>query len=147
MLVSNFIKNSELYNTFAAMGILCTEDKRIRETREEVGKTTVETVRLTYDDIDRIGYYYPHFMLKRQDKDKLEIWIGDEFINPAEVTWIENEYHLFGILPRDYDIETTVVTIIHNENVFKRYSNIMDDSGEYTHIEKVDLRLWEDLYS
>ena len=82
MLVSNFIKNSELYNTFAAMGILCTEDKRIRETREEVGKTTVETVRLTYDDIDRIGYYYPHFMLKRQDKNKLEIWIGDEFINP-----------------------------------------------------------------
>lgn len=142
MLVSNFIQNSELYNTFAAMGILCTEDKRIRETREEVGKTTVETVRLTYGDIDRIGYYYPHFMLKRQDKGKLEIWIGDEFINPAEVTWIENEYHLFGILPRDYDIETTVVTIIHNENVFKRYSNIMDESGEYTHIEKVDLRLF-----
>lgn len=139
MFVSNLTQTTELYNIFSEMGILCTENRRIREVRDQVGTRSVSIAKLSYDDIERVGYFYPHFMLDRQDKDKLELWVGNEYINPAEVTWIETEVHLYGIMPRTYDVEKDVVTVIKNDHIFQRYSSVAEVEGDYNHIQSVDI--------
>ena len=45
-------RNSEMYNTLAWMGLLSTEDRRIRYSREN-DTTAYEDLDLTYDDIER----------------------------------------------------------------------------------------------
>lgn len=139
MLVSNTKTTTELYNTLSEMGILCTEERRIRETRDYIGKRSITHCTLTYRDIHRVGYLYPHFMTDLQSVEDLEIWIGDEYINPNTVTWMSDDNHIYGILSKHYDIENTVVTLIKNENIFQRYTKIAENEGEYVHIQRVNI--------
>jgi len=139
VLVSNMSTTTELYNTLNEMGILCTEERRIRENREYIGQKSIEQCSLSYRDIERVGYFYPHFMIDRQPIEDLEIWIDDEYINPNTITWIESEVHLYGIMPKHYDIENTVVTLIRNENIFQRYTKIADVEGDYIHVQRIDI--------
>lgn len=141
MLVSNVQVNSELFNTLAEMGILCTEEHRIRVARETFDDAKITECALSYDDIERVGYFYPHFRIEQVNKDKLEIWVGDEYLNPNEIQWIDTEYYLYGVLPRAYDIETTKVTVIYNDWIVKRYSVIAENEGTYSHNVRIDLSM------
>ena len=120
MLVSSETRNTELYNTLSEMGLLCTEDYRIRKAHDELAETRAKVCDLSYKDVERIGYLYPHFMTDIEDKGKFEVWIGDEYINPAEITWIEGLVHLYGILPRHYDVETQKATLIFSDGIMRR---------------------------
>lgn len=139
MLVSNVSRNSELYNTLAEMGLLCTEDYRIRTAHEVVADSRSKLCDLSYKDVERVGYLYPHFMCDIGDKGKFEVWIGDEYINPAEIQWIEGLVHLYGILPRHYDEKTQKARLVYLNDIAKRYSNVEDVVGEYTHTERINL--------
>lgn len=137
MLVSSEMRNSELYNTLSEMGLLCTEDYRIRKAHDELTEARFKICDLSYKDVERIGYLYPHFMTDIEDKGKFEVWVGDEYINPAEITWIEGLVHLYGILPRHYDVETQKATLILSEGIMRRYSYVAEVEGEYVHKERI----------
>lgn len=134
-------RNSEFYNTLSEMGLLSTEDCRIQSTRDTIGQNTIKICPISYKDVERIGYFNPHFFTDIEDKGKFEIWIGDEYINPNEITWIEGHVHLYGILPKQYDEETTVVKLVFVNDIVKRYSFVAESEGDYTHVERVSLRV------
>lgn len=139
MLVSSEKRNSELYNTLSEMGLLSTEECQIRNTRIELGSTSIKNCPISYKDVERVGYYNPHFMTDIEDQGKFEVWVNDEYINPAEITWIEGYIHLYGILPRQYPDDTTVKLVFIN-NITKRYSKVADEPGDYVHTERISLR-------
>ena len=56
-------RRSELYNTLAALGALCTEDHRFQHARESFNEQFVKDYPVSYDDIERVGYFYPHIRL------------------------------------------------------------------------------------
>lgn len=138
MKVSNIKYNSELYETLAEMGILCTEDKRIRDVRLATIDDVVEELPLYDTDINRIGYFNSHFMTNLGNRGEFEVWVGDDYINPKEIEWVEDVYHLYGILPRRYP-ETTTVKLIHNTHIAKRYSNVVDDDELHEHTMRISL--------
>lgn len=139
MLVSNISVNSELYNTLSEMGLLCTEERRIQEARGAFAETTIETRRLSFDDIQRVGYYLPHFFVDLDKEGTFEMWVDGEYVNPHSVTWLKDDNHLYGIMPKMYDPDTQQVTLIYNDNIVKRYSNVMDEDGEYVHTQRISL--------
>lgn len=138
MLVSNVTKVTELYNTLSEMGLLCTEDYRIREAHESIADARSRVCDLSYKDVERVGYLYPHFMADIGDKGKFEVWIDDEYINPAEIQWIEGLVHIYGILPRHYDVTTKKARLIYLQDVVQRFSHVEEESGEYVHVERIN---------
>lgn len=138
VLVSNETRITELYNTLSEMGLLCTEDYRIRAARDGIASNRSKICKLSNKDVERIGYLYPHFMTDIEDKGKFEMWIGDEYINPAEVQWIEGRVHLYGILPRHYNVEEDVIQLVFIDGIVDRFSNVEEVEGEYTHTARID---------
>ena len=74
------VRRSELYNTLSWMGLLSTEEYRIREVRNSPSKYYID-LDLENTDIERVGYLYPHVKLKSEYKDVCELWYGDKYIN------------------------------------------------------------------
>ena len=131
-------RNSEMYNTLAWMGLLSTEDRRIRYSREN-DTTAYEDLDLTYDDIERVGYYNPNVKMKLQYKGKTELWFEDTYLNPAKLQWIETDNGLYAVMDKRYD-EMIPVKCHYNPNIIYRYSNVVDDDSEYVHVYTIDTR-------
>lgn len=133
---------SELYNTLAELGALCTEDQFFQEARSSLNEQFVKYYPISYDDIydgeDRIGYFNPHFRLDIGETGIFEVWVNGEYINHDEITWVQGPIHLYGVLPRQYDIETTVVKVVTNHFALDRYTKIRDSEGDYIHIYSID---------
>lgn len=130
---------SELYNTLAELGALCTENHKFQEARQAFREQFVRYYSISYDDIEHVGYLNPHFRLDIGETGVFEVWIGDEYINHSEIQWIQTRVHLYGILPRQYDPETTTVRIIHNKYAFDQYSHVEEFEGEYEHVYQANL--------
>lgn len=118
---------SDLYNFLANMGALSTEDTRIKQVRNS--KDWYETLPLSYDDIQRVGYYYPHFVMNPKYKDKVELWYGDEYVNPSTIEWIETIDALYGVFKKKVDISIPV-RMFYNSNIAYRYSNVVEDPDD-----------------
>lgn len=131
-------RHSELFNMLSRLGLLSTEEQRIRSFREH-DDLLYEVVDLSYEDIERVGYLYPHFALKLSYQDMTELWIDDTYINPSAVNWIETNNLLYGILDQHYDEFTQVVRCFYNPGIIYRYHNIMETPGSYAHTLTIDV--------
>ena len=129
-------RRSEMFNLLAWMGLLSTEERRIRKFRE-ADDSLYEHLDLTYDDIERVGYLYPHFAVKPSYKGLTEIWIGDHYVNPDSVQWIETVNLLYGVLDDHYDEYLLDVRCFYNPSIVYRYHNIGEDQ-EYLHVVTID---------
>ena len=65
------VRKSELFNTLAWMGLLSTEEYRIREVRNTPNKNYIP-LDLEDTDIERVGYFYPHVRMKTEYKNICE---------------------------------------------------------------------------
>lgn len=126
-------RRSELYNTLAALGALCTEDHRFQHARESFNEQFVKDYPVSYDDIERVGYFYPHIRLDIGVRGIFELWINGEYINNDRIQWITGTLHMFAVLPEQYPLGT-MVRVIHNPFAVKRYSRIEPVEGEYEHV-------------
>lgn len=124
-------RNSELYGTLAWMGLLSTEECRIRNIRE-TDTSVYKDLDLTNEDIDRVGYLHPHVIMDPKYKDKVELWYNDTYLHPDRLTWIENLNGLYAILDKPYD-EHVHVKCHYNPNIIYRYSIITDSDDLRTH--------------
>lgn len=129
-------RKSEMYTTLAWMGLLSTEERRIRYIRER-SADSYEDLDLNYDDIERVGYYYPHVEIDPTRKGLVELWIGDHYLNPAKLTWIETTNILYAIVDDKYD-ELIPVKCHYNPSIIVRYSNVVSDDEEHAHTEVID---------
>ena len=131
-------RKSELFNTLAWMGLLSTEERRIRSIREQDAEF-YKPLDLTYDDIERVGYYYPHVTMHPNYKGYCELWFEDTYINPQEITWIDTENAAYAVLNAKYD-ETIPVRCLYNPNIIYRYSQVADNEDtEYAHTITIDI--------
>lgn len=130
-------RKSELYNTLAWMGLLSTEEYRIREVRNSTFDRYFD-LDLSNDDIERVGYLYPHFAIKKEYKGLTELWFGNTYLNPEELSWIETNHLLYAVTNQHYDTSIPVKCFV-NPNILIRYSKVVDnDTTEYTHVVDID---------
>ena len=90
------VRKSELFETLAWMGLLSTEEYRIREVRNAPFDRFID-LDLANDDIERVGYLYPHVSMKKEFKGITELWFEDTYLNPKELTWIETNHSLCAV--------------------------------------------------
>lgn len=125
-------RRSELFNTLAWMGLLSTEERRIRSVREQDVDFYID-LDLTYDDIERVGYLYPHVAIHPNYKGYCELWFENTYLNPQDITWIDTDITVYAILNNHYD-ETIPVKCYYNPAIIYRYSQVAeDDETEYAH--------------
>ena len=110
--------NSAMFDTLAWMGLLSTEEKRIRLARDQ-DVDFFESLDLTNDDIERVGYFYPHVAMSPSYKDLTELWIQDHYLNPKRLQWIETVNYLYAVLDGNYD-ELIPVPCWHNPSIIYR---------------------------
>lgn len=142
MLVSSQNRNSVLYDTLCEMGLLCSEEKHIRMVREESESDTFFTeLPLSISDVDRVGYSHPHFSTKSGRKGYLEVWVDGMYEHPSQITWVDDNYELHGILSRAYDVDTQKARVFYNPGIIYRYSNLATGTSEHSHTVVIDTRL------
>lgn len=130
-------RNSELFNTLSWMGLLSTEEYRIREVRNAPFDRYID-LDLNLDDIERVGYLYPHVAMKPEYKGLTELWFEDTYLNPEELTWIETNHLLYAVTNQHFDVLTPVKCFI-NPGIIYRYSKVADnDTTEYIHVVDID---------
>lgn len=129
-------RKSEMYTTLAWMGLLSTEERRIRAIREN-NDNAYERLDLNYDDIERVGYYYPHVELNPKRRGLVEMWIEDHYLNPERLTFIETTNCLYAILDGKYD-ELIPVRCFYNPSIIQRYSKVVDDDKDHVHTVIID---------
>ena len=130
-------RNSELFNTLSWMGLLSTEEYRIREVRSAPFDRYID-LDLNLDDIERVGYLYPHVAMKPEYKGLTELWFEDTYLNPEELTWIETNHLLYAVTNQHFDVLTPVKCFI-NPGIIYRYSKVADnDTTEYIHVVDID---------
>lgn len=130
-------RRSELFNLLAWMGLLSTEERRIRLTRES-DIELYEKLDLTYEDIERVGYLNPHVKMKPEYKGLTELWIEDKYLNPQALMWIETPNGLYAVVDEQYD-ELIPVRCFYNPNILYRYNVIADNEDtEYSHVVIID---------
>lgn len=130
-------RNSELYETLAWMGLLSTEECRIRNIREHDTSMYID-LDLTHEDIERIGYLNPHVIMDPRYKGKTELWYNDTYLHPDRIMWIETVSGLYAVLDQQYD-ESVHVKCHYNPNILYRYSMIIDHNDLLTHTVTIDL--------
>ena len=131
------VRKSELFETLAWMGLLSTEEYRIREVRNAPFDRFID-LDLTNDDIERVGYLYPHVSMKKEFKGITELWFEDTYLNPKELTWIETNHSLCAVTNAHYDTLVPVKCFI-NPGILYRYSKIAeDDTTDYMHVYDID---------
>ena len=134
-------RRSEYFNMLAWMSLLGTEDGQIRATRSHDAEL-YEDLDLTYEDIERVGYLYPHFHCNPKYDGFTELWIEDHYINPKVVTWIKTTNVLYGVLDAPYkeQVENNVnVKCFYNPSIIFRYSNVGTPGDLYSHDEIIDI--------
>ena len=133
------VRKSELFNTLAWMGLLSTEEYRIREVRNTPNKNYIP-LDLEDTDIERVGYFYPHVRMKTEYKNICELWVEDQYINPLRCTWIDTNNGTFCVVDKRYDVLKPVNCFV-NPSILARYTNIADDPEmELEHIMDIDTR-------
>lgn len=131
------VRRSELYNTLSWMGLLSTEEYRIREVRNSPSKYYID-LDLENTDIERVGYLYPHVKLKSEYKDVCELWYEDKYINPKRCTWIDTNNGTYCITDKAYDDQKPVTCFI-NPSIIIRYTNISDNpEQDLEHVVDID---------
>ena len=131
------VRRSELYNTLSWMGLLSTEEYRIREVRNSPSKYYID-LDLENTDIERVGYLYPHVRMKTEYKNICELWFEDQYLNPKKCTWIDTNNGTYCITDKLYDVNKPVKCII-NPSIVLRYTNISDDpEKELEHVVDID---------
>ena len=128
-------RKSDLFNYIAWMGMLATEDCRIRNIRSH-NQDLFTSLDLSYDDVERVGYFYPHVAMPLNYKDKAELWVEDHYLNPKAMTWVETDTWAYCIIDRQYD-EVTPVKCYYNPGILYRYSNVVEDDNNYAHVKVV----------
>lgn len=133
------VRRSELFNTLAWMGLLSTEEYRIREVRNTPNKNYIP-LDLEDNDIDRVGYFYPHVRMKPEYKDICELWFEDTYINPLRCEWIETNHGTYCVVDKKYDVLKPVNCFV-NPSILARYTNLsIDPDMELEHIMDIDTR-------
>ena len=135
------VRKSEYFDILAWMGLLGTEDGQIRATRSHDAEL-YEDLDFSYEDIERVGYLYPHFHCNPKYDGFTELWIEDHYINPAVVTWIRTTNVLYGVLDAPYkeQVDNHVkIKCFYNPSIVFRYSNHGTEGDLYTHDEIIDL--------
>lgn len=130
-------RKSELYNTLAQMGLLCTENARIQQVRQLEDELYTD-LGLSFSDIERIGYYNPHFDLPITYRGKEELWYGDTYINPEQVTWVETDFYAYGVMPEKVDTEIPV-HCFYNPCIVHRYSKVFNDDNDHYYVVLIDV--------
>ena len=131
-------ERSEFYGVLAWMGLLSTEEYRIRTARLKDADDIYEQLDLSWRDIDRVGYLYPHIAINPKYEGNTELWIGDRYLNPAMLTWIMGTYTLYAVLDQVYD-ETIPVMCYHNPGIVYRYTNLAENDDILTHTVTIDV--------
>lgn len=126
-------RQSELYNTLAELGALCTESRRFQYARSTFNEQFVKEYPVTYDDIERVGYQHPHIRFDIGESGIFEIWVNGEYINHDQIEWIKGSLHLYAVLPYEYELGT-MVRVIRNKYATYQYSRIEPTEGEYEHV-------------
>lgn len=127
---------SGLYQILSQMGLLSTEDYRIRAERAKC--TNMFTpIDLQSSDIERVGYLHPHIELPTLWKDKTELWYGDKYLNPKDITWINANHAIYVVLNQDYDDQLPVMAY-YNPAIIFRYSNIQPDLNPHSYVILID---------
>ncbi len=103
------------------LGMLSTEDHRIRKFREKAKTTIVNELALSSSDILGVSYAYRHFIMSKDDKNFAEIWIGDNYLNPENIIWVEHNENVYGVLNDEYPDYDSVSCYI-NRSILKRES-------------------------
>lgn len=169
MLVSSITKKSTLYRTLQSMGLLFTDDYYVRTNRALLHDTMSFQVPISNDDIyipaesavtlningesiqasGQMSFYGSIATIhkceyKDYDRKAVEIWVGDEYINQSEITWVSTQVYDHAILPNrydDYDPETgerTMATVRFYNGIFRRYSVKALRDGNYVHTATID---------
>ena len=136
-MIAKEVRKSELFNMLARLGLLSTEERRIRKFRENDSQL-YHSLDLTYDDIERIGYLYPHFAISPRYAGMIEVWIKDHYVNPCATTWIETNSYLYGVVDDHYDESQNDVRCFYNPSILYRFNNIGEEGIEYTHTYTID---------
>lgn len=129
-------RKSALYSTLAWMGLLSTEERRIREIRQKNSDAYI-LLDLNYDDIERVGYYYPHVELDPKYFGFTEMWIGDHYLNPESLTVIQTHNVTYIVVDDKYD-ELLPVHCHINPSIVHRYSVVNPDGEEHVHTMLID---------
>ena len=137
-MVAKEIRKSELFNFLSWMGLLSTEERRIRKFRENDDEL-YEHLDLTYEDIERVGYLYPHFAVKPKYDGCMEIWVKDHYVNPSAITWVETINFLYGVLDGHYDEFENDVRCFCNPSIIYRYHNVGEEDTQHNHVVTIDV--------
>lgn len=135
-MISTEVRKSELYDTLAWMGLLSTEEYRIREVRSSSFDRYVD-LDVNYDDIDRVGYFHPHVSMPLSYEGVTELWYEGTYLNPESLEWIKTANQLHAVLDHKVD-DTKPVHAFVNPGIIHRYSKVVDDDAEYTHTVSID---------
>lgn len=135
-MISTEVRRSELYNTLAWMGLLSTEEYRIREVRSSTFDRYVD-LDINYDDIERVGYFYPHVGMPLGYEGLTELWCDGVYFNPESLEWIKTTNQLYAVLNKKVDDKKPLHAFV-NPGIIHRYSKIVEDDGDYIHTVSID---------
>ena len=142
MLISSEKRSSSLYDTLNAMGMLSSEEKFIRTMRTDATNNIYFTeYAISYDDINRISYTNPHFMLiGKPSIEQYEIWVGDHYEHPDRLTWIQNTPEAYCVLSAEHDASLSV-SVFYNPGILHRYHRVLppNDTTLYQYKITIDL--------
>lgn len=124
---------SSLYDTLNDMGLLCTEEYRIRHYRENPDNNWYRTSLLENYDINGIGYSGVHFRVPKTFGKAVEVAINGKYINTYDLTWEEDSIYYYGIIPASYGYTVGMLAKIHY-NPFIIYQNgfVNADTSDFT---------------
>lgn len=142
MVVTSQTRNSALYTTLSDLGMLCSEEKYIRMIREESESDSYfETYPLSNGDINGVSYLNSWLAIDDPSKkDKLEIWIDDQYQNPAKIQWIEHGPYLCAVTSGQYDPSTSIAKAFYNPGILHRYYKSHTDNTQRTYTFTIDIR-------
>lgn len=150
------------------MGLLFTDDYYVRSTRKLMHEASMFEVPVSNDDIyvpaesavtleyggstttvcGQLSFYGSIVTIhkcefKDYDRNAIEIWVGDEYINQSEISWVSTQVYDHAILPKrydDYDAEghRTMATVRFYSGVFRRYNVKAAKDGSYVHTAIID---------
>lgn len=127
MTINEVIVDNHLYDTIADMGLVMSPTKAIEVARKS--RPIYRTLPLKDDDVNYMAYYGKHFMIHANERAGSEVWIGDEYIAEARMTWVpknNDDYHVYGVVDETYPFDTEL-SFSYNENTIFRHSEFHPD--------------------
>ena len=130
-------ERKRLFGFLAQMGLLASPQGAIDYYRKHY-PLYVRTD-LSDDDINGISYLGAHFSCHPRQKDFMEIWIGNYYVHPDTIEWVDiNPLMSYGILDRRYPGDTECKIFYNPDTVF-RHHKIEEDDSHKMYVTRIDI--------